>query len=121
VQVEEEREALTRREREDVHPLQVARQVGVPPELLAGGDARVVDAAAVVGGVGLEDGHHDLGHPLPDGRGRPGLAVVGGAPEVVVLGDRRVVLQEAVQVLRAVLEIVLPARDKAGIENVGHS
>jgi hypothetical protein len=47
VQVLEEREPLTRRDSEHVHPLQVARQVRIPPELLTGRDARVVDAAAV--------------------------------------------------------------------------
>ena len=69
--------------------------------------------AAVVGGVGLQDGEHDLGHPVADGGRWPGLAVVGGAPEVVVLGDGRVVLQEPVQVLAAVFEVVLPADNTA--------
>jgi hypothetical protein len=82
-----------------------------PSELLAGGDAAVVEVAAVVGGVGLEDGEHDLGHPVPDGGRRLGFAVVGGAPEVVVLGDGRIVLQEPVQVVAAVFEVVLPARN----------
>lgn len=85
----------------------------VPSELLAGSDAAVVEVAAVVGGVGLQDGEHDPGHPLTDGRGRLGLAVVGGAPEVVVLGDSGVVLQEAVQVLGPVFEVVLPAHSTA--------
>lgn len=89
------------------------RPCSTPSELLAGGDAAVVEVAAVVGGVGLEDGEHDPGHPLPDGRGGPGLAVVGGAPEVVVLGYSGVVLQEAVQVLGPVLEVVLPAHSTA--------
>ena len=69
--------------------------------------------AAVAGGVGLQDGEHDLGHPVPDGGRGLGLAVVGGAPEVVVLGDGRVVLQEPVQVLAAVFEVVLPADNTA--------
>jgi hypothetical protein len=69
--------------------------------------------AAVVGGVGLQDGEHDLGHPVPDGGRRLGLTVVGGAPEVVVLGNGRVVLQEPVQVLTAVFEVVLPAHNTA--------
>ena len=84
-----------------------------PSELLAGSDAAVVEMAAVVGGVGLQDGEHDLGHPLTDGRGRLGLAVVGGASEVIVLGGSGVVLQEAVQVLGPVFEVVLPAHRTA--------
>jgi len=50
---------------------------------------------------------------VPDGGRGLGLAVVGGAPEVVVLGDGRVVLQEPVQVLAAVFEVVLPADNTA--------
>lgn len=138
VQVQEERQPLLGRERRHVHPLEFLHHVRVsasqelitvtdiagltllvvvskqwkkqllPSELLAGGDAAVVEVAAIVGGVGLQDGNHDLGHPLPDGGGQLRLAVVGGSPdEVVVLWDGRVVLQEPVQVLAAILEVVL--------------
>jgi hypothetical protein len=83
-----------------------------PSELFAGGNAAVVEVSVIVRGIGLQDGEHDPAHPLPDESGRLGLAVIGGPPEVVVLGDGGVVLQEPVQVLASVFKVVLSVNDQ---------
>lgn len=62
---------------------------------------------AVGGGVGLEDGGHDLGEAEADGGGGLGLVIVGGASEVVALGDGWLMLKETVKVV-AFLKVMLP-------------
>ncbi|KAG8091533.1 hypothetical protein GUJ93_ZPchr0012g21966 [Zizania palustris] len=66
--------------------------------------------------LGWRPTDHDLSHPLPNGSDRLWLTVIGGSPdEIVEPRDVRVVLQEPIHILAAILKVVLSARIKASV------
>lgn len=77
----------------------------------------VVEVTVVGRGVGLEDGGHDLGEAEANDGGGLGLVVVGGASEIVALGDGWLMLKEAVEVV-AFLKIMLPTNKRKKKDNI---
>lgn len=81
----------------------------MPSELLAVADADVIQVAPVVGGVGLEDGRHDLGELFANFGCRLWLAVVCGSSEVEAFGNEWLVLEEAIKMV-SIFKIILSAQ-----------